>query len=88
MQNRQRLPLKKGRENKSMLNLSIPGIFTLKGKKKTRGVTAMADLRVEVWPFVDKPLKALSSGHSSTDYNPGIVLSTPQYYNKHPTSTS
>lgn len=37
MQNRQRLPLKKGRENKSMLNLSIPGIFTLKGKKKTRG---------------------------------------------------
>lgn len=41
MQNCRKLPLKKGMENKSMLNLSIPGIFTLKGvlKEKRKKVT-------------------------------------------------
>lgn len=42
MQNYQRLRLEKGTENKSMLNLSIPGIFTLKGilkeKKKEKNM--------------------------------------------------
>lgn len=36
MQNCQRLRLEKGTENKSMLNLSIPGIFTLKGVLKEK----------------------------------------------------
>lgn len=36
MQNCQRLPLKKEMENKSMLNLSILGIFTLKGVLKEK----------------------------------------------------
>lgn len=36
MQNCQRLRLEKGTENKAMLNLSIPGIFTLKGVLKEK----------------------------------------------------